>query len=561
MLEHMFELPVGGVPGGGAGADYGFVEPLAPGAVDPVRLAALVEGFDAGGELMDPEEFALYGPEPGVDPVELFGPAEATTLSPGDADAAGSSVMTAAGACRPLIGSAPSGVDGPVEPAVLVPVGVPGLEEMAPGVGLAGVLDAADLSVLGAYEVVEAVAGWQRIASWAAAGQAAAIAELARRAEMRPVVNGREIESMSARRLTGMEVAARLSLTPAAGENLVARSLCLTQMLPGTWAALAAGRIDLRRAEVVADELGRHVAEVARLVEADVLGRAERLTAPRLRQAVKRALHRQVPATMEQRREDAASTRRVQITPAADGMAWLEAYLPAEDAAVVGAAIEAAAAAMRRATPDDERTMGQRRADALAQMGWIALSTGHLGGDTRGQRLDDRHRRPVAVEVTVAASPLIGLDDNPGQLAGYGPIPASVARRLATEGTWRRLLTDPTSGAVLDHGRTRYQPPQDLVDHLVARDRTCRWPCCDRPAGGCEIDHTVSYPAGPTAAGNLGPFCKAHHIGKHHSRWRVRQPEPGRFQWISPTGHTYTVEPEPVGPIQPEPVQPEPPPF
>ena len=354
---------------------------------------------------------------------------------------------------------------------------------------------------------------------------------------------------MSPQRVTAMEVAARLRLTPAAGEALVSRSVCLVETLLATHAALAEGRIDTRRAEVIADELRRHEPEVARLVEAEVRDKAEQLTVPRLRQAVRRALHRCAPGTMEQRSQEAASRREVRFTPAADGMAWLEAYLPAEDAAAVEAVVEAAAAAMKRQTPGDGRTKAQRRADALAQMGWLALSTGRLGGCVCGQRLDSQHRRPVAVQVTVAATTLLGLDELPGYLGGYGPLPAPVARRLAAEGTWRRLLTDPASGAVLDFGRSRYEPPQELVDHVVARDRTCRWPTCDRPAGACELDHTVRYPFGATSAGDLGAFCKAHHIGKHNSRWRVRQPAPGRFEWTSPTGHVYTVEPEPVGPV------------
>jgi hypothetical protein len=523
------------------GVDYAFLEPLAPGAVDPVRLAALVEGFDAGYELLDPEEFALVGSDPDVDPAALFGAFD-------DAD----------GNDRGLGGGAGT-AHGPVEPSVLVPARVPGLEDMPPGPVLAGVLDGVDLSGLGAYELVEAVAGWQRIASRAAARQAEVIAELAGRVEMRPTVNGGEVASMTPQRVTGMEVAARLQLTPGAGEALVARSVCLLRMLPATLAALAEGRIDTRRAEVVADELGRHEVAVARQVEAEVLDRADQLTAPRLRQALKRALHRVAPVTMEQRRDDAASDRHVTITPAADGMAWLEAYLPAEDATALEAAIEAAAAAMKRTEPGDRRTLAQRRADALAQMGWLVLRTGRLGGCAcgQGQSLDRRHRRPVTVQVTVAVTTLLGLDEQPGQLAGYGPVPASVARRLAAEGTWRRLLTDPVSGTVLDYGRTRYTPPPDLIDHVVARDRTCRWPGCDRPAATAEIDHTTPYPDGATAADDLGPFCKSHHIGKHHSRWRVRQPEPGRFEWTSPTGHTYTVTPEPVGPIQPDPQPPD----
>jgi hypothetical protein len=532
-----------GFEAAGGGVDYAFLEPLAPGAVDPVRLAALVEGLEAGDWLPDPEEFARVGPDPDVDPTVL---AAAFAETGGDGYGLDERAVVVAG--------------GPVEPSVLVSARVPGLEGVAPGPVLAGVLDGVELSGLGAYELVEAVAGWQRMASWAAARQAEAVAELAGRVEMRPTANGREIPSMTPQRVTGLEVAARLRLTPGAGEALVARSVCLVRMLPATLAALAEGRLDTRRAEVVADELGRHQVAVARRVEAEVLDRADRLTAPRLRQALKGALHRVAPVAMEQRRGDAAATRQVTITPATDGMAWLEAYLPAEDAAALEAAIEAAAAAMRRTAPGDRRTLGQRRVDALAQMGWLALRAGRLGGCAcgRGQRLDRRHRRPVTVQVTVPATTLLGLDEQPGQLAGYGPVSASVARRLAAKGTWRRLLTDPASGTVLDYGRTRYPPPPDLVDHVTARDRTCRWPGCDRPAATAEIDHTTPYPHGATAADDLGPFCKNHHIGKHHSRWQVHQPQPGRYEWTSPTGHTYTVTPEPIGPVEPDP-QPPPP--
>ena len=533
----MFEL-AGGDSAAGAGVDYAFLEPLAPGAVDPVRLTTLVEGLDAGYGLLDPEEFSLVGPDPDVDPAAQFGRFA-------DAEGSGRGLDGGAGAAQ-----------GPVEPSVLVPARVPGLEGMPPGPALAGVLEAADLSALGAYELVEAIAGWQRIASWATARQATAIAELSRRVEMRPLAGGRQIESMSPQRITAMEVAARLCLTPASGENIVGRSLCLVETLSGTHAALADGRIDIRRAEVVADELRRQEPTVARRVEADVLGRADRLTAPRLRRAVKQSLHRLIPDTMEQRHSAAAAERFVRFTPAADGMAWLEAYLPADDAAALNTSLDAAAAAMKRTWPDDGRTKAQRRADALSQMGWIALSTGRLGGCACGQRLDGRHRRPVSVQVTVAATTLLGLDELPGQLAGYGPIPASVTRRLAAVGTWRRLLTDPVSGAVLDYGRTRYEPPQDLVDHVLTRDQTCRGPTCDHAATGCETDHTTAYPAGPTAAVNLGALCKPHHLAKHHTRWRVRQPAPGRFEWISPTGHTYIVEPEPVGPTELEPAGP-----
>jgi hypothetical protein len=140
-------------------------------------------------------------------------------------------------------------------------------------------------------------------------------------------------------------------------------------------------------------------------------------------------------------------------------------------------------------------------------MAWLAWHTGHLGGVGEGQRLATAQGRRVEIGVLVPYPTLLGLADTPGQLDGFGPIPASVARRLAAAGTWRRILTDPATGRVLDYGRTRYRPPQDLIDHVIARDRTCRGIGCDRPARSCQIDHTIPYPDGPTAEGNTGPFC------------------------------------------------------
>ncbi|TFH50888.1 HNH endonuclease, partial [Actinomyces viscosus] len=38
-------------------------------------------------------------------------------------------------------------------------------------------------------------------------------------------------------------------------------------------------------------------------------------------------------------------------------------------------------------------------------------------------------------------------------------MPAATAWCLAAGGTWRRLVTDPLSGTVIDVGRSRYRPP------------------------------------------------------------------------------------------------------
>lgn len=139
------------------------------------------------------------------------------------------------------------------------------------------------------------------------------------------------------------------------------------------------------------------------------------------------------------------------------------------------------------------------------------------------------------MHVTVPLSALIGTGAEPGDLSGYGPIPAEVARALAADGVWRRLVTDPTSGTVLDVGTTTYAPSQGLRDHIMVRDRECQAPGCHQAAWRCEIDHTDEFPHGATAHHNLGVLCKHHHMVKHHSKWQVVQLVPGVFQWTSPT--------------------------
>ncbi len=154
------------------------------------------------------------------------------------------------------------------------------------------------------------------------------------------------------------------------------------------------------------------------------------------------------------------------------------------------------------------------------------------------------------IQVSVALSTLLGLDEQPGELAGSGPIPASVARRLAADptGTWRRLVTDPL-GKLVDYGHEVYRPPKDLADHIIARDRTCRFPHCRRPACRCDLEHAVPWErGGETNEANLNALCCRHHHCKHDAGWTPERLPDSSIQWTSPTGHKY-IQPPAVYPI------------
>ena len=200
------------------------------------------------------------------------------------------------------------------------------------------------------------------------------------------------------------------------------------------------------------------------------------------------------------------------------------------------ATVNAKAAA---AAAEDERTVDQRRADALVELACHVLQS---------ESLPDAHRLRPTVRVTVALSTLLGLDEQPGELDGVGPIPAGVARRIAADpsGTWRRLICDPRDGRLLEYGSSVYRPPEDLAQFVIARDQVCIFPTCQRPAEHCDLEHRVPYEqGGPTSPGNLAPLCRRHHLGKHHAGWQVSALEDGSYRWTLATGHQYASRPPP----------------
>ena len=166
---------------------------------------------------------------------------------------------------------------------------------------------------------------------------------------------------------------------------------------------------------------------------------------------------------------------------------------------------------------------------------------------SKQKQIKNLGRKPVTINVTIDLPTLLNMAEHPGQLSGYGPIPASLARELAADGNWKRFITDPTSGELLDIGRKSYRPSQHLVDFLIARDRTCRFPGCRYPAHRSDIDHVTPWDdGGKTTPENLGSLCRRHHRLKTHGGWKVTSASDGSCEWISPNGKHYLVPSRPV---------------
>ena len=119
---------------------------------------------------------------------------------------------------------------------------------------------------------------------------------------------------------------------------------------------------------------------------------------------------------------------------------------------------------------------------------------------------------------------------------------AKVAIRAA-----ERAAADATADGGCAHAEASpcYRPPPRLREQVTARDVTCRFPTCRQPVWRCDLDHSVPYDqGGPTCLCNLGSLCRFHHQLKQQPGWELTQPVPGRFEWMTPLGRAYRVEPD-----------------
>lgn len=350
------------------------------------------------------------------------------------------------------------------------------------------------------------------------------------------------------------ELATTLGQHEVSASRLLAEAERLTGPRSATLAALEAGELSLTQVRSVLELTQQLPVEVADAVERVALDAASAAgdrgvvsTNAEVRRRMRQVREQLHPERLADRRARAAAERRVCIEPAPDGMAWLSVFLEAERALAIGHRLDVLAAP---ATPDDHRTLAQRAADLAADL--------LLGGVLPD---DERTRDGAAttggvlprINVTVPVLTLLGLDDEPAELEGYGPIDPDTARRLAAHApSLRRILVHPETGAALSYGREHYRAPADLDGFVRVRDGQCRFPGCSRRAERADLDHTTAWAhGGETSAANLAALCRHHHRLRHEADWRVGLEGHGIMRWTSPAGHVLRTLPErpfvPVG--------------
>ena len=180
------------------------------------------------------------------------------------------------------------------------------------------------------------------------------------------------------------------------------------------------------------------------------------------------------------------------------------------------------------------------RADACRADAMAAIVLGQPGED--GSVTWDRDQ--VTVNVVMDLDTLRGKADQIAMVDGQ-PVLGEIGREIAQFATWwRRLVTDPVDGHLLDYG-TKTNLPERLLRFVFARDGGCRNPHCTTTAASrMQMDHAVEFPEGPSDTANCGALCTTCHQLKTAGLADItNSTSDGSCDWTTAWGQTTTSHP------------------
>ena len=344
---------------------------------------------------------------------------------------------------------------------------------------------------------------------------------------------------------------ARRTSTYAAG-RVIENARLLATTFPGFAQALRDGEVSEAHVNVLVERTRNvHDRDVLAAIADRVLGKAKRMTPGQIGKQVAKAVADLDPDA-EARHRRAKDDRRVFTRPLEDGMGFLGMVDDHATVTAIAATLDADATRLRAerggsaaiAAGNDEARMDACRADALATrvLGTVTAD----GGGSEATVTFTREPVPVLLNVVMDLDTLRAEHDRMA-LLDEAPIPAGVARELA-EGAvgWRRMVTDPVDGHLLDAGTTVYLP-QALRRYVLPRDGGCRSPVCSVTSPRrIQLDHAEEFPDGPSSAGNTGGLCGTDHQLKTARLVDIENSQPdGSCTWITGLGQRVEIPPRP----------------
>ncbi|MGI9584249.1 MAG: DUF222 domain-containing protein [Acidimicrobiia bacterium] len=460
----------------------------------------------------------------------------------------------------------------------------PGLDEMEPGPIMAAFVSAVDVDTLSGHDRVVALRAHSRLATHFAAQ---AYRDMVAIKDVMPDYDGGSGAAIGA----ATEVRAALRLTRHMADAEMLFALDLQERLPQVFEMLMSGSIDVRRAKVIVDATC-HLSEasaqdvVQRIAEA-----ASDMTTGQLRAHIRGLCIEANPDDAEEVYERSVEERGVEMQPDVNGTAHLKGtHLPPDRVLMATERINQMAKRLRG--KGETRTMDQLRADVF-----LDLLTGAKVKSSDGSPVRDTVGGG-GVTLSVDVDTLAALNNHHGDLAGYGPVIADVARQFAEShhrSQWQWAVTDTETGRPIATGTTRRRPnietdlpmapdapsrrpniETDLpmaagttgrrsstkVDQPLVTDTTrrrplrqqqrnieisaptCVFPGCRVPSRSSDIDHRIPYSeGGATDESNLQPLCRHDHGVRHEFGWSYEVDQRGNVTWTSPLHHSYATFP------------------
>ena len=363
----------------------------------------------------------------------------------------------------------------------------------------------------------------------------------------------------------GAQVGLARRESPHRGTRLLGLARILTREMPHTLHALTVGVISEWRATLLVRETACLSLEDRQKVDEQVAGNLaelEQLGDRQLIARIKAMSYALDPHSVVNRASKAASERFVSCRPAPDTMTYVTALLPVAQGVGVYAALTREADRLR--ATGDARSKGQIMADTF-----VERTTGKV-------RAEDVR---VEVQLIMTDQALLGGSSEPAVLAGYGVVPAQLARDLVrgpdknqdtahgtsartgpgdgwgsppappprpdprTEVWIRRLYVAPTSGQLTGMDSRARLVPKGLARFIAARDQICRMPWCGAPVR--HYDHiTPVHEGGLTSADNIQGLCEACNQAKEAPGWTmstVHDVSPAIAQGSYPGTHSHPV--------------------
>jgi hypothetical protein len=314
---------------------------------------------------------------------------------------------------------------------------------------------------------------------------------------------------------TWLEREQRFSRRAAGQQVAVARSLAEH---PALAAAYTSGAVSFDHARAVTGCLRTLPANVIVEAEQILVDAARDVPVDDLRVAAERARDAWGAETAREREERKFASRWLETTATFDGMIALSGMLDPESGATLHTALTAL---MAQHAADDERSAGQRRADALVDLARIATTTGRLP-----QLSGDRPRVTVTIDWETLRDQ---IDDsrNAGTLTagplGDVPVTAGTVRRIACDA---HIIPAVLGGAseLLDLGRATPTWSTGQRRAAALRDSGCVFRDCRASLDRCELHHLKYWSlGGPTDLSNSAYLCHFHHWLVHHRNWTIHR--------------------------------------